>query len=271
MSARATVALTAAILTSSCAAAPLMKLPAGPGLPAPDATTTLTQATAACRAIRTFTAEVGVSGKIGGKKIRRSRLLAGVASPASAYLDAPAPFGASVFIFAAVDDQATLLLPRDRRVLSGGRPADVLEAAAGVPLGPAALRETLTGCTSNTSGDGSDVGETWRVIHGGDERFLSRSRPSDPWRLVAVVHGKAGQPEWRAEFRDFANDVPRTIRIASVDPKGFDLTLALTQVEINAPLAADVFHPRVPADYAPLTLDDLRASGPMAETGSGRH
>jgi hypothetical protein len=270
MSARATVALTAAILTSSCAAAPLLKLPAGPGVPSPDAATTLAQATVTCRAIRTFTAEVGVSGTIGGKKIRRSRLLAGVAAPASAYLDAPAPFGASVFIFAAVDDQATLLLPRDRRVLSGGRPAEVLEAAAGVPLGPSALRETLTGCTSNSAGDGSDIGETWRVIRGSSERYLSRNRPADPWRLVAVVHRESGQPEWRAEFRDFANDVPRTIRIASVDPKGFDLTLALSQVEINVPLEGDVFHPRVPSDYAPLTLDDLRAAGPMAEAGSGR-
>jgi hypothetical protein len=269
MSARATVALAAALLTCSCAA-PLLKLPAAPGVPAPGAAATLAQATAACRAITTLTAEVGVSGTLGGRKIRRSRLLAGVAAPASAYLDAPAPFGASVFIFAAIDDRATLLLPRDRRVLSGGRPVDVLEAAAGVPLGPVDLRETLTGCTSIDAGEGRAVGDTWRVVHGTSDRFLSRVRPSDPWRLVAIVHREPGQPEWRAEFRDFASSLPRTIRIASADPKGFDLTLALSQVEVNSPLEGDVFHPRVPPDYAPLTLDDLRAAGPMTEAGSGR-
>ena len=58
----------------------------------------------------------------------------GVAAPASARLEAVAPFGPPLFIFAATDDDATLLLPRDERVLEHGRPAEVLDAVAGVPL-----------------------------------------------------------------------------------------------------------------------------------------
>jgi hypothetical protein len=221
--------------------------------------------------VRTFTAEIGVSGRLGGRGIRRGRLLVGLATPASAYLDAPAPFGASVFIFAAVDDRATLLLPRDRRVLTQGSPADVLEAAAGVPLSPVDLRETLTGCATTTaSAEGREIGEKWRVVRGVNEAYLYRDRPSDAWRLVASVHREPGHHPWRAEFRDFSSNLPRTVRIASADSKGFDLTLAMSQVEINVPLESEVFRPRVPADYTPLTLDDLRAAGPMTETAASR-
>lgn len=270
MSARAWVVLAAALLSSSCAA-PLLKLPTEPGVPVADAAAQLARVTATCRGIQTFTAIVGVSGKLGGHGIRRGRLLVGLAAPASAFLDAPAPFGASVFIFAAVDDRVTLLLPRDRRVLTQGRPADVLEAAAGVPLSPADLRETLTGCAANpTTADAREIGDRWRVIRGGAEWYLFRDRPADPWRLVAVVHRDVGRPEWRAEFRDFSDELPHSVRIASADPKGFDLTLRLSQVEINMPLDAEVFRPRIPADYAPLTLDDLRAAGPLAETAPSR-
>jgi hypothetical protein len=270
MNARAWVALAAALLTASCAA-PLLKLPTEPGVPVADAADLLARVTATCRGIQTFTAEVGVSGKVGGRGIRRGRLLVGLAAPDAAYLDAPAPFGASVFIFAAVDDRVTLLLPRDRRVLTQGRPADVLEAAAGVPLSPADLRETLTGCAAKTaSTDARRIGEKWRVILGDGEWYLFRERDADPWRLVAVVHHDSGRPAWRAEFRDFSGELPRAVRIASADPKGFDVTLRLSQVEINMPLEADVFRPRIPTDYAPLSLEDLRAAGPMAENAASR-
>ena len=57
-----------------------------------------------------------------------------------------APFGAPIFILAANNDDTTLLLPRDERVLQHGRSADVLEAAAGVPLSAADLRLVLNGC-----------------------------------------------------------------------------------------------------------------------------
>ena len=41
-----------------------------------------------------------------------------------------------MFIFAAEQNDATLLLPRDERVLEHGRPDAVLETVTGVPLGP---------------------------------------------------------------------------------------------------------------------------------------
>lgn len=269
MSARAWLALTAALLTVSCAA-PLMTLPDGPGTPAPDAADALGQAIATCRAVRTFTAEVGVSGKVGGQRAR-VRLLAGVAAPASAYLDAPAPFGAPAFIFAATGDDATLLLPRDRRVLEHGQPADVLEAVTGVALSPGDLRAALTGCVTDGDAAGArQLGEAWRMIPGPPQMFLRRERPSGPWRLVAVVHRTPGQPEWRAEYRNFSGDVPRTIRLASADPGRFDLQLALSQVEINVPLDVATFHPSIPSSYTAITLEEIRRVGPLAEGARSR-
>src|SRR5262245_16599802 len=93
-----------------------MKLPKVPGTAAPDGADALAAATAACRAIRTLTAEAGMSGSVGRDKVR-GRLTLGVARPASARIEALAPFGAPVFIFAARDGSSTLLLPRDEKIL----------------------------------------------------------------------------------------------------------------------------------------------------------
>lgn len=260
-------ALLAALLTASCGAA-RMKLPEGPAIPAADAADFLEQATATCRAVRTLTAEVAVRGSVGGRRIR-ARLLAGLEAPGSAYLEAPAPFGSPVFIFAARDRDATLLLARDRRVLQHADSAAVFEAIAGVPLDPSALRTTLTGCAAGGGSDrGLQVGNDWRILPGGEERFLRRDRAGSPWRLVAVVHHRGEEVEWRAEYRDFLNDLPRSIRLISADRRRFDLQLALSQVEINVPLGPETFIVRLPPAVAPVTLDELRQAGPLSERSS---
>ena len=268
MTARALVACVAALLTASCGAR-LMKLPSGPGVPATDAIAALEQATSTCSRISTFTAEVGVSGSVGGHRMR-GRLLAGLAAPASAYLELPAPFGAPIFIFAAHDNDATLLLVRDRRLLEGGRPGAVLEAVTGVPLDPPDLRRMLTGCAdAGGGGDARQFGDGWRVIRGANELYLRRDRPADPWRLVAVVHTDPADGGWRAEYRDFQNDLPRSIRLRSAAPRRFDLRLALMQVEANQAIDPATFRVKVPQGTSPITLDELRRSGPLADATAG--
>jgi hypothetical protein len=262
---------------ASCGA-PLMKLPSGPGAPAPDAAAVLAEAIGVCRGIRTLTAEVAATGKAAGSRFR-GRLSVGVAAPASARIEAVAPFGAPVFIFVATNDDATLLLPRDDRVLEHGRPDDVLSAVAGVPLNAADLHTTLTGCAPPGSQPvGHERGSDWRVVtdRGTENRepgaasgelYLHRDGASRPWRLVAVIHRPSTLPAWRAEYRDHQNGVPRSIRVASVDPDrragpGFDLTLRLTQVETNVPLDAGVFRVEIPRSAGPITLDELRHARP---------
>ena len=74
--------LAAAALAASCGA-PLMKLPAGPGTPAPDVREAVAEATAACRSVSTITTEIAVNGSVAGHRLR-GHLLAGLAAPASA-------------------------------------------------------------------------------------------------------------------------------------------------------------------------------------------
>jgi hypothetical protein len=257
-------ALLVALLSTACGV-PLMKLPSVAGLPAADAAAALDQATNACRAVQTLTAEIGVSGKVGSHRLR-ARLLAGVAAPAQVFLDAPAPFGASVFQLAARGEEATLLLPRDRRVLESANTAQVIEAIAGIPLSAADLRMALTGCAAAATGaGGQSAGDDWRIIPGDEEIYLHREAATDPWRIVAVVRQRDGSAGWRSEYHDFRNGLPSTVRFISLQAGRFDLRLALSQVETNTTLDPDTFRLVAPPGFDPISIEELRQAGPLAE------
>jgi hypothetical protein len=277
MTPRAAVVLLA-VLTASCGV-PLMKLPKGPGAPisAEEAFASLAEATAFCRGLHTLTAEVAVTGSAGGRRVR-GRLLAGVADAPSARLEAVAPFGPPLFIFAATVGDATLLLPRDRRVLAHAPPQEVLDAVAGVPLDETDLFTTLTGCPQAYSfTTGFAVGADWRVVRAsGGARwktlYLRRGGAVQAWRLVAVLRDSAS---WRAEYPAHDTDIPRSIHLTSADARssgapGFNVTLTLSQVETNVPLGADVFTIQIPKDAEPITLEELRRSGPLAPRSDGK-
>jgi hypothetical protein len=245
-----------------------MKLPA-PGAPAPDARDALAAAAEACRGVRTISAEVGASGSIGGSGLR-GRLLVGLAAPGSARIEAVAPFGQPIFIFVARGNEATLLLPRDERVLERGDPRAVLRAVTGLPLDAAALRSALTGCPATTGADGQTAGDNWRIVtSGGESVYLHRDARSAPWRVAAVVHDPGANDEWRAEYRDYEAGLPHTVRMTNRDRKRFDLRLALSQVEINMPLGAEVFRVDVPRGATPIDIRELEEAGPLrGQTGS---
>jgi hypothetical protein len=256
--------IAATLFSTSCAPA-LMKLPAGPGAPATDGRDVLADATGACRAVSTITAEIAVAGSVGGQRLR-VRISAGVAPPASARLEAVAPFGAPIFIFAAVNDEATLVLPRDGRVLERGSSAAVLEAVAGVPLDAAGLRLALLGCPSlNVDADAArEAGADWRLARdGAADVYFHRDGAAGRWRVAAASHHSAARGDWRAEYSAFQpNGLPQAIRFVSSARDRFDLRLTLSQVEINASLGADVFRVQVPPNAVPITLDELRHARP---------
>jgi hypothetical protein len=262
----------ASVLAASCGA-PVMKLPAGPGTPTSDAPAALADAIKSCRTINTFTAEIAVSGRVGGRRMR-GRLQGGFAAPASVRLEAPAPFGAPLFIFVARGDDATVLLERDRRVMEHGKPDAVLEAMTGVSMTPAELRTTLTGCADEreAGGDARSLGDGWLVVQGSRRVYLRRGKVTDPWQIVAVIARDSAGAEWRAEYSDFNGGLPRSIRLASTDPNRFNLTLALSQVEINVGLGDEAFQVRIPPSTTPITLAELRDAGPLADrtTSNGR-
>jgi hypothetical protein len=272
--ARAVLRAVAPALVSALAAScspPLLKLPAGPRMPAADGGAVIDQATAACRPISTITLEIAVRGSVGGQRLR-GRLSAGLAKPASARLEAVASFGQPVFFFVATNDNATLFMPRDRRV-ARGRPDALLEAVAGVPLDPAALRSVVTGCAAMPNAAAVQaIGDAWRVTRDGDDEiYLRRDQAAAAWRLVTTLHPSTSLRAsssttftgWRAEYSNFDSGLPRTIRLVSVPAGRFDLQLELSQVEVNVPLGGDVFQLQVPASAEPIGVDELRQAGPL--------
>lgn len=260
-----------AVLSAACGP-PLMKLPSGPGQTAPDFDAAFLQATSACNPIGTLTAEIGASGSVGARRVR-SRLIGGFA-PGSARLEAVAPFGQPLFVFAAAANDATLLLPRDNRVLQHGRPDEVLEAIAGIRLGPTPLLRTLTGCAvPERMGNPLAIGDNWRTVagDGGSKAYLHRESPSAPWHVAAVLHpGQGLRWSLRVDYSDFDRGLPHTIRLVSGEADRFDLRLTLSQVDINIPLGPEVFRVQIPSSAVPISLEELRAAGPLASTGSQR-
>ena len=123
-------------------------------------------------------------------------------------LEVVAPFGPPVFIFAATDDDATLLLPRDVRVLEHGRPDDVLDAVAGVPLNAERIcATTLTGCAPEELRHRrrAQFGADWRVVDAkapGATFYLHREA-GGPWQPGgAGAARRAGGRRWRPIYRD---------------------------------------------------------------------
>src|SRR5205807_4976987 len=112
---------------------------------------------------------------------------------------------------------ATLLMPRDNRVLQHAKPDDVLAALAGVPLDAEDLRLTLTGCSrADSSAAGARaVGDSWRIVdlQPDDTLTIHKASTTEPWRLVAVKR-RTRQGAWLATYADFENNLPRSIRIA---------------------------------------------------------
>ena len=252
----------AAICSASCAPK-LTKLPTGPGTLAPDIAAALLQALSSCQRVQSLTAEIAVSGSVNGQRIR-ARLIGGFA-PASARLEAAAPFGAPLFIFVATNNDGTLFLPRDRRVVEHGQPADLMEAVAGVPLGAHEMVRTLTGCGIPDRLDSPlAIGDTWRTSAGpgGAKIYLHRDTSAAPWRLVTYLHdGDALQWSWRADYDDFHDGLPHVVRLVSADRRRFNLELKLSQLELNVQLKPEVFRVDVPADAERISVDELKRSG----------
>lgn len=264
--ARAVVCFVVGLGTASCGAS-LMKLPAGPGAPAGDGREALAQATDVCRTINTITAEASVSGSAGGRSLR-ARLNIGLQAPDSARLEAIGPFARPLFTLAARGESATLLLHDDNRILPDGRPAAVLEALTGVALGAADLRQALTGCAANEAplGEARQLGDEWRTLENeATIIYLHRNPQTAPWQLVAAVHRPADRPEWRVEYRDFANGLPQRIRLVSNQANRFDLRLSMSGIEMNPPLPPAAFEVKVPPAAQPITLDELRRAGPLRD------
>ncbi len=76
-----------------------------------------------------------MSGRAGGERVR-GRILTGLEAGGAVRLEAVAPFGAPFFVLAGRNERATLVLPREHRVLKDTGVAEVLERLTGLSLAP---------------------------------------------------------------------------------------------------------------------------------------
>ncbi len=231
---------------------------------------------AACRGVKTLTAELGLSGRAGRERLR-GRVLAGFGAPDSMRLEGVAPFGAPAFILVARGGQATLLLPRANGVLRAARPDDILGALTGVALAPADLLAILTGCGVPAPAVERGVlhANGWASLYlkGGTTLYLQPV--SAGWQIRV-----ARRPGWTIEYPEWGSSGPRVVRLRSDagahsgasprTPSGpmlsapVDLTAAISQLEMNVDLDPAAFAVDVPASAAPITLEELRDAGPLS-------
>ena len=261
---RAALAAAIAASVSACAAS-RFTLPADAGVPMADAAGAWQQASSACAGVRSMTAELALSGRAAGTRLR-GRIQAGFEAPGRIRLEGVAPFGQPLFILAADAARATLLLPRDERVVTAASASEILEALAGVRLEPDALRAVLTGCvTTGTPTGATEHGDVARFAFADGSAVFAR-RAATGWRIVAGL----ARP-FMVEYpdRESAGLWPSRVRISRDLPGGdhVDLTIGLSQIETNIALPAAAFTVDVPPNAVPMTVDQLRQAGPL---GDGR-
>ncbi len=262
----AAAAVSLAMFASGCGASRVVTLPSGPGAVFPDFSAAYGQATAECRSVRTMTARLGLSGRAGPTKLR-GRIDAGLAAPDQIRLEGfpPLNFGAKpFFVMVARGNDATLLLPRDERVLRGSPPAAIVEALAGVPLGPADLRAVLTGCglISGEASAGRLYPKGWATIDLAGDTTVFLRQIEGQWRVAA-----ARRVPLTIHYADFTSGRAASVRVWTGSPDGSpgaaDLTLKMSDVELNIPIESAVFDLDVPRGALALTLEELRRAGPL--------
>lgn len=248
------------VLSAACGAR-RVPLPADQGSPLPNYSEIYTDVTKSCRGARTLTAELGLRGRAGSRRLS-GRLVAGFERPASMRLEAVAPFGPAGFILVTRGEQAQLLLPRDERVVRGESAEAILGALTGVTLGPADLQAILTGCILPESKPvaGRVHANGWASIdlEGGATIYMRRM---GTWQITA-----GRRNGWEVEYPMWQGAFPQVIRLRSAtEPANVDMTATLAQIEVNTDLQPATFTVDIPAGTAPLTLDELREAGPLGE------
>jgi hypothetical protein len=244
---------------SGCAARGIT-LPTDPGTPLTDFSQVHAQLSAACAGVRTLTAELGLSGRAGDERLR-GRVHAGFARPASMRLEGVAPFGPPVFILVATDTSATLLRPRESQIVRDATPAAILGALTGVSLAPADLQAIVTGCVmpapKATAGRLHANGLASIDLEGNATIYLRRL--ADRWELRA-----ARRDGWQIEYPGFQGSFPQAVRLRSTSPDvRVDLTATVNELETNTPLDAATFSVEERGDERPMSIEELRASGPL--------
>lgn len=251
------------VLTAACGGR-RPSLPTGTGSPFPDFSAAYSAAVEGCRDVRTALVELGLSGRAGSTRLR-GRINTGLAIPAGIRLEGVA-FGRQIFILAGRDGRATLLLTREDRVIRDAPPEAIIEALAGVAVTPSELLAAVAGCAFGAvvPQNGRLLGNDWAAIDGpGSVTYLRRV--AGQWRVAGAVRGPLTMI-----YDEIENAGPQTIIMRSIPPGSeerpvADITLRVSDLEINTTIDPRAFEVNVPPDADPLTVEELRRAGPLGE------
>ena len=281
------VAAALAFAAGACATTGGLRVPAGPWQADPAAATEMASAFAACRGVRTLSAEIAVRGQVRGTRLR-GRVIAGFERGGRVRLEAPAPFGAPIFVVTAVADRTTIWFPRDRRVLRNASFDDVIEALIGFRRSADDLLALLSGCLGVSAPDVGPVsrqGTGWLMSRLADGTTAYAARDAQHWRIAGGRQdGGPAALAWTIGYDASATGFPSLVRLwqgqdagatggasaASAAPASSALTLQIGQLETNTAIDARAFEAHVPADASPMTLADLRQIGPLADRTGGQ-
>lgn len=260
----------AAFVLGGCGGGRRVTLPTGAGTPFPGYAAAYAQAVEPCKDVRSFAGVLNLSGHVGDERLR-GRVDAGFAEPARMRLEGLPPalaFGRPIFILVARGDEATLLLPRDRRVLSGPPPEAIIDALTGVALSADELRAAITGCgfgvISPERGVAFDQG--WAMVENGGVRIWLR-QVAGVWQAAASARGGL-----EIRYEEYDGRLPSRIRIATAPGApgaAADIGLRVSDVDVNLDLGTDVFTVEIPDGAMPLTLEELRRSRPSSARSGG--
>ena len=246
-------------MTVACGGA-RVAFPGGPATPSPDALTHWAAATEACRGARTFSAEIQVNGHVGDEPLRRATLQGAMTRDGAIRLLAVAPAGPPIFTLAGRANRATLTLPSERRVIVAPA-ADIVDALVGLKLGPVDWLDLLAGCVA-----GSDAAEGARFqgativsLKNGSGR-VRIDQEGTTWRVVA-----GERPDLLVEYPEAQGRWPRVAQVTSRPGAvvSVALNMAISQINVNLEMRAELFMLDVAPDFRPMTIDELRAMGPL--------
>jgi hypothetical protein len=242
--------------------------PEGAAAPAPDGAARWSDATRACAAVTGYHAQLRLSGRLAGHGMPGITVGLALTRDGRIGLEARAG-GPSLFVLGGRADDATLALTSDRRLVTAPA-ADIVDALVGVALGPARLLAVMTGCVSPdlqvADVRAYEAGATMAVrLASGDVAYLVRGTSG------MVVRAGAFDGV-QVEYRDrFASGWPRRIEIRTEAGRvpAVSLSMRIESVEIDPTLADSVFVVARPSGWAPLSIGELRASGPLGDSRRG--
>jgi hypothetical protein len=209
-----------------------------------------------------YRASLRVSGRIGGERLPTTINIATGATPTGIRLEGRAA-NRNLFQLAGTSDEATLYLDDGHRSAKG-RPEDLTDALMGVKLGPGRWLALLTGCVATPP----DFISAARYA-----ADLAVTTPSGRV-FLALING-----EWRnvhgtfdglvVTYRRFSSALPDEWRLSSEEGRdpSIALSVSVDDVTTDRALPSSVFTLALPDNVTPITLDELRESGPLRRKG----